>query len=47
MHTKVKFTEVIEDILEEAVNSGLVKTKNAALRLSVLELNNKYELVKF
>jgi hypothetical protein len=46
MHTTVKFTGVIEKILEEAVDEGIAKTKTEALRLAVLELNNRYGLLE-
>ena len=46
MHTTIKFTGVLEQILEEAVDEGIAKTKTQALRLAVLELNNKYHLLE-
>ena len=46
MHVTVKFKGVIEDILENAVEEGIAKTKTEALRLGVLELANKYNLLE-
>ena len=46
MHSSVRFTGVIDTILEQAVKEGLASTKTEALRQGVLELNNKYELLK-
>ena len=46
MHVTVKFRGVIEDILENAVERGIAKTKTEALRLGVLELANKYNLLE-
>ena len=46
MYTTIKFTGIIEQILEEAVEEGLAKTKTEALRLAVLELNNRYDLLR-
>ena len=45
MHSTMKFEGLIDEILAEAVKRGLVKTKAEALRLGVVELNNKYELI--
>ncbi|MCD6522563.1 MAG: hypothetical protein J7K68_02350 [Candidatus Diapherotrites archaeon] len=46
MYATVKFTGIIEQILEKAVELGIAKTKTEALRLAVLELNNKYNLLE-
>ena len=46
MHSTMKFEGLIDDILAEAVKQGLAKTKAEALRLGVVELNNKYELIQ-
>ena len=45
MYATVKLEGFVDDILEEAVKKGLAKTKTEALRLGVLELNNKYGLL--
>lgn len=45
MNSVVKFSGVMEQILKEAVDEGLAKTKTEALRLSVLSLNDKYNLL--
>ena len=44
MYATVKFEGLIDNILEQAIKQGLVKTKMEGLRLGVLELNNKYRL---
>lgn len=36
----------MDKILDAAIKKGLVKTKSEALRLGVLELNNKYDLLR-
>ena len=46
MNVNIKFTGVVEKILDEAVRSGLTSTKTEALRLGVLELENKYKLLE-
>ncbi|MFH0817978.1 MAG: hypothetical protein V1909_05080 [Candidatus Micrarchaeota archaeon] len=46
MHSVMKFEGLIDQILNEAVRQGLAKTKAEALRLGVVELNNKYELIQ-
>jgi hypothetical protein len=46
MYTTIKFEGVIDKILEKAVESGLAKTKVEALRISVLELERRYDLLK-
>jgi hypothetical protein len=42
----MKFEGLIDQILSEAVRQGLAKSKVEALRLGVVELNNKYELIQ-
>lgn len=46
MHTLLRFDGIIDSILEQAVRQGLAKTKTEALRLGVLELNNRYALIE-
>ena len=46
MHSTMKFEGLMDQILTEAVRQGLAKTKAEALRLGVVELNNKYELIQ-
>ncbi len=46
MHSTMKFEGLMDQILSEAVRQGLAKTKAEALRLGVVELNNKYELIQ-
>jgi hypothetical protein len=46
MHSIMKFEGLIDQILTEAVRQGLAKTKAEALRLGVVELNNKYGLIQ-
>ncbi|MCC7552259.1 hypothetical protein KO317_01170 [Candidatus Micrarchaeota archaeon] len=46
MHITVNFEGYIEDIIENAIQKGLAKTKTEALRLGVLELNDRYGLLK-
>lgn len=46
MHATVKFTGVLDQILSKAVDEGIAKTKTEALRLAVLELNNRYNLLE-
>jgi len=46
MYTTIKFEGIMNKILEQAVSAGLAKTKSEALRLGVLELNNKYSLLE-
>lgn len=46
MYSTLKFEGLIDRILSEAVRQGLAKTKAEALRLGVIELNNKYELIQ-
>ena len=46
MNVNVQFKGLIEEILEEAERKGLAKTKTEALRLGVLELNNRYHLLE-
>jgi hypothetical protein len=46
MNVNVQFKGVMEEILEEAKRKGIAKTKTEALRLGVLELNNRYHLLE-
>jgi len=46
MNVNVQFKGIMEDILEEAERRGIAKTKTEALRLGVLELNNRYHLLE-
>ena len=46
MHATIKFTGALEQILSGAVERGFAKTKTEALRMAVLELNNKYGLLE-
>lgn len=46
MHMTVKLAGMMDDILSQAVKRGLAKTKVEALRLGVIELNNRYGLVR-
>ncbi len=46
MYATVKFTGALEQILESAIGSGLAKTKTEALRMAILELNNRYGLLE-
>jgi len=45
MNISMHFEGYIARIIEEAQKQGLVKTKAEALRLGLLELNQKYGLV--
>jgi len=45
MHATIKLTGILDKILTEAVDEGIAKTKTEALRLAVLELNNRYDLL--
>ncbi len=42
----VRFTGIMEKIIDEAIKQGLVKTKTEALRLGLLTLNEKYKLME-
>ena len=46
MNVNVQFKGLMEEILEEAERRGIAKTKTEALRLGVLELNNRYHLLE-
>jgi len=45
VNISMHFEGYTEEILREALARGLVKTKAEALRLGLLELNNKYGLI--
>lgn len=40
----MKFEGLMDRILDEAVKQGLAKTKMEAVRMGVIELDNKYRL---
>lgn len=46
MNVNVRFSGVVEQILEEAVRQGYASTKTEALRLGAFELNNRYALLE-
>lgn len=46
MNVNVKFTGVIEEILDAAIQAGLAKDRTEALRMSVLELEHHYHLLE-
>ncbi len=45
MNISMHFEGYTEKIIEEALRQGIAKTKAEALRLGLLELNDKYGLV--
>ncbi|QLJ53429.1 MAG: hypothetical protein Sv326_1254 [Candidatus Fermentimicrarchaeum limneticum] len=45
MNITMRFEGYVEQIIDEAVKKGIVKTKAEALRLGVLQLNEKYHLI--
>ena len=45
MNICIKMEGFVEEIIDEAVHKGVAKTKSEALRIAVLELNNKFRLV--
>lgn len=45
MNISMHFEGYVERIIDEAVKQGVVKTKAEALRMGLLELNDKYGLV--
>jgi len=45
MNISMRFEGYVEKIVDRAVAKGIVKTKAEALRLGLLELNDKYGLV--
>jgi len=45
MNICMRFEGYTERIVDEALRQGIVKTKSEALRLGLLELNQKYGLV--
>ena len=46
MNVNVKFTGIIEQILDAAIKTGLAKDRTEALRMSVLELEHHYSLLE-
>ncbi len=45
MNISMRFEGLSEEIIAEALKRGVVKTKAEAIRLGLLELNDKYGLV--
>jgi hypothetical protein len=45
LNISMHFEGYVEKIIDEALKQGVVKTKAEALRLGLLELNQKYGLV--
>lgn len=45
MYISMRFEGFAEKIIAEALRQGIVKTKAEALRLGLLEINDKYGLV--
>jgi len=45
MNISMHFDGFIEQIIEKMLEKGIAKTKAEALRLGLLELNDKYSLV--
>lgn len=45
MYITMNFEGYVGQIVERAVKTGIVKTKAEALRLGLLELNDKYHLM--
>jgi len=46
MHSVVKFRGMLGKILKAAVKKGIASSQVEAVRLGVLELNNRYGLIK-
>ncbi len=46
MNVNIRFEGALERILDEAIRKGYASTKTEALRLGVLELNNRYRLLE-
>ncbi|MBI5159396.1 hypothetical protein HY992_04710 [Candidatus Micrarchaeota archaeon] len=46
MNVNVKFTGIIEEILDAAIRVGMAKDRTEALRMSVLELDHHYRLLE-
>ncbi len=44
MNVNVKFTGIVDEIIQDAIRQGLAKTKTEVLRLGLFELKNKYHL---
>ncbi|RLG20358.1 hypothetical protein DRN67_00190 [Candidatus Micrarchaeota archaeon] len=44
MHMTVEFKGYLEEIVDEAIRRGIVKTRTEALRAGLLELADKYGL---
>ncbi|MCD6523129.1 MAG: hypothetical protein J7K68_05275 [Candidatus Diapherotrites archaeon] len=45
MNISMHFEGIMEEIIEKLLKLGIAKTKAEALRLGLLELNDKYQLV--
>ncbi len=45
MNISMHFEGFMEEIIERLLEQGIAKTKAEALRLGLLELNDKYQLV--
>ncbi len=46
MNVNIRFTGIVDDIIEDAIRQGLAKTKTEVLRLGLFELKNKYHLAE-
>lgn len=46
MHANVRFTGLTDEIIEDAIDKGLAKTRMEVLRLALFELKNKYGLAE-
>ena len=46
MRTTVEMTGFPELVVQKAINMGLAKTKNEAIRLGMLSLNKEFSLIK-
>jgi len=46
MNLSLEFKGHLEEIIEKAIDKGIVKTRAEAVRLGLLELNKEYHLVE-
>lgn len=46
MNLSIEFKGYLEEIIEKAINKGIVKTRAEAIRLGLLELDKEYHLVE-
>ena len=46
MNVNVRIEGMLDQILDQAIKEGLAKSKTEALRLGIVELNNKYNLLE-